>query len=114
MQKPIKVRFNSARVAADPIPKADIVKGSPKAKTFLLREEEGGRYACGIWHCTPGTFYWTFGVDEFVYFVEGDASIRYDDGRTIRVKAGEAAHFPKGRCVWTIGRTVRKVFVIRS
>lgn len=114
MKKPVKIRFRGARLAADPIPKADVARGSPKAKTFLLREEDGRRYACGIWHCTPGAFHWTFAMDEFVYFIEGDASIRYEDGRTIRVQAGEAAHFPSGRCLWTVRKTVRKVFVARA
>jgi hypothetical protein len=114
MEKPAKVRFRAARVKRDPIPESDIVAGRPKARTFLLYEESDGRYACGIWHCTPGRFHWTFGKDEFVYFVEGDARIRYEDGRAIRVRAGEAAHFPEGRCLWTVTRTVKKVFVVRS
>ncbi|HKZ89935.1 MAG TPA: cupin domain-containing protein [Thermoplasmata archaeon] len=113
-ERPVKVRFRAARVKDDPVPAADIIKGSPKARTFLLYDEDGGRYACGIWHCSPGTFDWTFGVDEFVYFLEGDARIRYEGGRTIRVKGGEAAHFPPGRVRWTITRTVKKVFVARS
>src|SRR3990172_9072772 len=111
MEKPAKIRFRTARLRHDPIPASDMVAGRPRARTFLLHEEDGGRYACGIWQCTPGSFHWTFGKDEFVYFVEGEARLRYEDGRTIRVRAGEAAHFPEGRCLWTITKAVKKVFV---
>ncbi len=113
-EKPRKVAFRKALPKDDPIPASDIIEGRPKARTYVLREDARGRYACGIWHCTPGTFHWTFDVDEFVYFVEGEALVRYEDGRRIVVRKGEAAYFPGGRCVWTVTKTVKKVFVIRS
>lgn len=113
-EKPRKVVFRKARVKDDPIPKSGIIKGRPKARTFVLHEEPDGSYACGIWHCTPGKFHWTFDVDEFVYFIEGEARVVWDDGRRISVKKGEAAYFPEGHTIWTISKTVRKVFVARS
>lgn len=111
---PKKVAFQEADLGDDPIPQSDVLEGHPVARTFMLHADPATRYECGIWHCTPGTFRWTFALDEFVYVVAGDARIEYEDGRTIRVTKGEAAHFPRGRCVWTISKTVRKVFVIRS
>jgi uncharacterized cupin superfamily protein len=112
--QPHKVVFSKAPVAGDPIPEADIIRGHPKAQTYVLHESDGGAYVCGVWHCTPGTYHWNSANDEFVYFVEGEARLRWDDGRTITVRKGEAAHFPKGHCVWTISKTVKKVFVLRS
>lgn len=112
--RPSRVAFRNAIVKPDPIPVSDIVRGKPKASTFVLFQETDGTYVCGVWHCTPGVFHWTFGKDEFVYFLQGDARIRYDDGRRIRIRTGDAAHLPRGRCLWTVTKTVRKVFVARS
>ncbi len=110
---PKKVAFKTAKVKDDPIPASDIIDGKPTAKTYVLAEAAGG-YACGVWHCTPGKFHWNFGIDEFVYFVEGEARLRWDDGRTVTVRKGEAAYFPRGHCVWTVSKPVKKVFVLRS
>lgn len=112
--KPKKVEFPKAKVADDPIPASDVIKGNPKARTYVLHEDDGGAYVSGVWHCSPGTFHWNFARDEFVYFVEGEARLRWDDGRTITVRKGEAAQFPKGHCIWTVTKTVKKVFVLRS
>ena len=111
---PRKVAFSKARVADDPIPEADIIRGNPRARTYVLHEGDGGAYVSGVWHCSPGTFHWNFAKDEFVYFVEGEARLRWDDGRTIAVRKGEAAYFPEGHCIWTVSKTVKKVFVLRS
>lgn len=113
VEEPVKVNFESANVSSDPIPKSDIIEGNPVAKTYVLKEASGG-YACGVWHCTNGKFHWKFGVDEFVYFVEGHATLKWDDGRTVTVRKGEAAYFPEGHCVWTVTKPIKKVFVLRS
>jgi len=112
--KPRKVGFAKARVADDPIPKTDIIEGRPRARTFMLHADPDGHYACGIWHCSPGRFHWNFGVDEFVYIIDGEARVRYDDGHKIVVRKGDVAHFPKGHCVWHVTKKVKKVFVMRE
>lgn len=110
--EPRKIRFVDAPVKDDPLPARDVLAGKPKAGTYALFAAPG--YACGVWHCTPGRFHWTFEKDEFVYFLAGRFRLYWPDGRSITVRRGDAAYFPKGRCVCTVTKTVRKVFVIRS
>ena len=113
-ERPKKVAFRKAKVVDDPIPEADIIRGRPRARTCVLHEDEGGAYVSGVWHCSPRTNHWTYARHEYVNFDEGQARLRRDDGRTITVRKGEAAQFPKGHCVWTVSRTVKKVFVLRG
>lgn len=111
---PSKLSVASAMLLPDPLPKKSLVAGQPDASTRPMHNEPDGSYAVGIWRCTPGSFRWTFGRDEFVYVIEGEATVKYSSGKLITIRAGDAVYFPKGDCTWTISKTIKKVFAARE
>jgi uncharacterized cupin superfamily protein len=55
-----------------------------------------------------------YGVDEFMYFLDGGVTLTSVDGRRTEVRAGEAVVVPKRwRGVWE-SQGYRKIYVIRS
>ena len=75
------------------------------------RKLEGGVYRAGP---NRYTFTEAYGVDEFMYFLEGGVKLTSSDGQVIDVHAGEAVIIPREwKGVWdTDGYT--KIYVIYS
>jgi uncharacterized cupin superfamily protein len=109
-----KVRPNDAPLKSLPIEAKDIVSGNPVATAHVMHSDADGKYATGIWACGTGTFHWTFGHDEFIYVLEGEAVITYDSGQKIPIRAGDVVYFPKGRTTWKILKPIKKVFAVRD
>lgn len=97
--------------AMDP---ATLASGNPVQKGHLSDETESEGYLAGVWHCTafedrPGLY----GVDEYMYLLEGEVVIAMPDGKEVRITAGEAFVIPKGlECQWKMPCSVRKFFMI--
>lgn len=111
---PAKLGVAGAVLLPDPINRKSVIAGSPDASTRPMHNDPDGKYAVGIWRCTPGSFRWTFGRDEFVYVIEGEATVTYASGKLITIRAGDAVYFPAGDCTWTISKTIKKVFAARE
>jgi uncharacterized cupin superfamily protein len=109
-----KVRPADAPMKSLPITPKDVVSGNPVATAHVMHSEPDGKYATGIWACTTGTFHWTFGQDEFIYVVEGEAVITYDSGQKIAIRGGDVVYFPKGPTTWHILKPIKKVFAVRD
>ena len=83
---------------------------------FTSLKSSDGKFASGMYKAGPQTFDITepYGVDEFMFFVEGSVALTSADGSVIIVNAGEAVTIPKE---WT-GRWetqgYRKIWVIYS
>ena len=82
--------------------------------TTLLSSD--GRFASGMYSSTATHFEITepYGVDEFMYFLDGSVTLTSSDGTSMTVNAGEAVTIPKE---WTgIWDTdgYRKIWVIYS
>lgn len=75
-----------------------------------------GKFASGMYRSTATRFEITepYGVDEFMYFLEGGVTLTSDDGTVQTIEAGEAVTIPKEWTgVWeTDGYT--KIWVIYS
>ena len=98
-----------------PIDPTSIHEGSPEARGTILVQSDDKRLSSGQWSCTAGRFEWTFGWDEFVYILEGEATIQEDGGETYTVRVGDIAHFPLGlKTNWHVPEFVKKVFTIRT
>jgi uncharacterized cupin superfamily protein len=111
---PSKLSVKGAMLLPDPIARKSVIAGNPDASTRPMHNDPDGKYAAGIWQCTPGSFRWTFGRDEFVYILEGEATVTYTGGKLITIRAGDAVYFTKGDCTWTITKTIKKVFAARE
>jgi uncharacterized cupin superfamily protein len=98
-----------------PLAPESVLEGSPQATGIVLTQSADKRVSSGLWACTAGQFEWTFAWDEFVYVLEGGASIRTESGQTIELRSGDSAHFPLGlKTVWTVTDHIRKVFTVRT
>ena len=72
-------------------------------------------FTCGFWEREPDTWSFERPYDEVAYVLEGSADIDTDDGRTLRVGAGDVLVTPKGtKGTWHIHETVAKFYAIYS
>ena len=87
-----------------------------KILDFTSLKSSDGKFASGMYKAGPQTFDVTepYGVDEFMFFLEGSVTLISADGSVTTVNAGEAVTIPKE---W-IGRWetagYRKIWVIYS
>ena len=91
-------------------------EGDAQILDFTSLKSSDGKFASGMYKAGPQTFDVTepYGVDEFMFFLEGSVTLTSADGSVTTVNAGEAVTIPKewmGR--WeTTG--YRKIWVIYS
>ena len=87
-----------------------------KTLDFSSLKSSDGKFASGMYSADAQTFDITepYGVDEFMFFLEGGVTLTSSDGSAITISAGEAVTIPKE---WT-GRWgtdgYRKIWVIYS
>ena len=99
----------------DPSTRVTELEGE-KILDFTSLKSSDGKFASGMYKAGPQTFDITepYGVDEFMFFLEGSVALTSADGSVTTVNAGEAVTIPKewmGR--WeTAG--YRKIWVIYS
>ena len=105
----------TGELPAMPIEPSWILEGAPEARGTVLLQSADKLVSSGLWSCTAGRFQWTFGWDEFVHVLEGEATITEEGGNTYTLKAGDSAHFPLGlKTEWHVPKYVRKVFTVRT
>ena len=91
-------------------------EGDTEILDFTSLKSSDGKFASGMYKAGPQTFDITepYGVDEFMFFLEGSVTLTSADGAVTTINAGEAVTIPKewmGR--WeTTG--YRKIWVIYS
>ena len=91
-------------------------EGDTEILDFTSLKSSDGKFASGMYTAGPQIFDITepYGVDEFMFFLEGSVTLTSADGSVIIVTAGEAVTIPKE---WT-GRWetqgYRKIWVIYS
>jgi len=87
-----------------------------KTLDFSSLKSSDGKFASGMYKAGAQAFDIAepYGVDEFMFFLEGDVTLTSSDGSVITISAGEAVTIPKE---WT-GRWetdgYRKIWVIYS
>lgn len=70
--------------------------------------DEMGVTGWPIWECEPSTFDWYYDDRETCYLLEGEVTVKTDDGE-VQFGAGDLVVFPKGlSCVWAVAKKVRK------
>ena len=97
---------------------APIVTETPTGKIHDLTslKSSDGKFASGMYSAGKSRFDITepYGVDEFMFFLEGSVTLTSDDGSQMTINAGEAVTIPKE---WTgVWETegYRKIWVIYS
>ena len=98
-----------------PITPADVIDGTPVARSTCLTSSADGLVSTHLWDCTAGRFHWTFGVDEIVHILDGEVHVTDDAGATAILQTGDVAHFPLGsHTIWHVPEYVRKLAVHRT
>lgn len=114
-QPQISTAHTPAELPPMPIEPAWILEGTPTACGTVLTQSKDKLLSSGFWSCTTGKFKWEFVWDEFVTILEGEATIKEEDGTTHTLRAGDVAHFPLGtKTVWEVPTFVRKFFTLRT
>ncbi|MDD5439890.1 MAG: cupin domain-containing protein [Candidatus Omnitrophica bacterium] len=71
--------------------------------------EKMGVFSWPIWEKEVSTFDWHYDDRETCYILEGNATVKDNQGAVISFGPGDLVTFPKGlRCVWQIRKPVRK------
>lgn len=97
-----------------PIEPESVIEGTPVATAVTLTQSKDGRYRCGVWECTAGSFHWFFVFDEIVHILEGEAFVEHA-GRSVHLRVGDVAYFPIGaETTWRVPVRVRKFFTHRD
>jgi len=107
--------FSREQLPDMPIEAAWILEGNPIARGKVLLQSDDKRFSTGLWECSEGKFQWIFGWDEFVSIMEGEVTIRQENGPTVTLKAGDTAFFPEGlQTEWNVTKKIRKTFTVRT
>ncbi|MDE2445358.1 MAG: cupin domain-containing protein [Alphaproteobacteria bacterium] len=93
--------------------KSKLVSGAYKTTTWNHFSSDNGRLFSGIWESTPGTVKVQYDEWEFCHFIQGEAVLTREDGKTWRLKRGDAFIIPSGfKGTWQTVRKVKKHYVI--
>lgn len=61
-----------------------------------------------IWTKEPSTFDWSYDEQETCYFLEGEVTVKTDEGE-VTISKGDLVTFPKGlSCTWQVTQAVLK------
>ena len=87
-----------------------------KILDFTSLKSSDGKFASGMYKAGPQTFDITepYGVDEFMFFLEGSVTLISADGSVTTVNAGEAVTIPKEWIGQWETAGYRKIWVIYS
>lgn len=88
--------------------------GDPREQGIGLFDSDTGRFAAGVWQCTPGVLRmerWPY--NEACVLLSGRVVITPDGGEPREYRAGDAFVIPCGFTgVWDVRETVRKHYAI--
>lgn len=90
-------------------PGTEVVSGTPTAAVAALGEV--GDVEVGVWEMSPGAAR-DVEADELFVVVSGHATVTFDDGEVVELRAGSVVRLAAGdRSTWVVHDTLRKVYV---
>ena len=92
------------------------ISGAPAHTVWVHFKGAADQVRAGVWESTAGVFHGPQNDQiEYCYILEGEASIRTQDGQTFTVAAGDGFVMDNGlKPVWTVPERVKKQWVIVS
>ena len=76
--------------------------------------EKAGVFNWPVWEKEISKFDWSYTRVEECYILEGKASVKCGDGKTVSFGKGDFVTFPKGlSCVWDIMEPIKKHYNFR-
>jgi uncharacterized cupin superfamily protein len=98
-----------------PVNPAWILDGTPQARIEHLSSSADGTASTYFWDCTAGRFNWFYTFDETLHILEGSVTLKFSDGRSRHVVAGDVVFFPNGSSAeWTVDHYIRKLAFCRT
>jgi hypothetical protein len=79
-----------------PIDPGRLVAGTPVAAVDHRYSDAGGRFHCGLWSSSPGTWRVRYTEHEFCHLLRGHVRLTSDDGSVVEFRAGAAFVIPSG------------------
>ena len=91
-----------ASLIEDELDQADFQSALPVQHSYSYYEDEGSGLYIGVWDTnTMQEKFGPYGMDEFMWVIEGQVTMVDESGNETIVKAGEAFVIPKGYpCSW--------------
>jgi len=112
---PVRTTGESPAWTICPISPGWVLDGNPVARIEHLSGSADATANTYFWDCTAGRFNWHYAFDETLHILEGSVSLKFADGTTHRVSAGDIIFFPAGATAeWTVEGYVRKLAFCRT
>lgn len=84
-----------------------------KVKISRPSEEEKNNLGVenwGTWGCDVSTFPWKYSDRETCYIIEGEVTVKTDEG-DYNIKPGDLVTFDEGlQCTWDVKKTIKKYY----
>ena len=96
---------------------ARVLRGDPRQLSWNHHTDASGQFCAGVWQGEPGAWRvrYAIGEEEFCVLLEGEATLTGDDGRSVRLHAGDAFVVPGGfEGIWENHTRVRKHYAIMT
>lgn len=111
----VRGRDETSNWTSCPVNPAWVLEGKPVARIEHLSSSADGSASTYFWDCTAGRFNWFYTFDETLHILEGSVTLKFPDGRSRHVAAGDVVFFPKGSSAeWTVERYIRKLAFCRT
>lgn len=109
----VPVKPRGGTVEKEAVPAKKVVAGTPMTTTRNDYSNAKGKFHCGVWTATKGTWKVNYTLDEFILLLAGKMKLTAQDGSTKSYKAGDAFVIPKGfKGVWETQEPLRKYYAI--
>jgi uncharacterized cupin superfamily protein len=104
---------DAPKVVVAKAPPDKVVQGNPVTQTWNHFSGEDDRLHCGIWESSKGTVNVSYDEWEFCHFIQGEAILTREDGKSWRLSKGDAFIISAGfKGTWETVRKVKKHYVI--
>jgi uncharacterized protein len=111
----IRPRDETNNWVSCPVNPAWVLEGAPVARIEHLSSSADGTASTYFWDCTAGRFNWFYTFDETLHILEGSVTLKFPDGQSRHVVAGDIVFFPNGsRAEWTVDSYIRKLAFCRT
>ncbi len=111
---PFDTELQPEAYAPDP---ARVLRGDPRQLSWNHYTDSSGQFCAGVWQGEPGAWRVRYAAheEEFCVLLEGEATLTGDDGRSVRLRAGDAFVVPGGfEGIWENHTRVRKHYAIMT
>ncbi len=110
---PFALSVADVELDADELDAAQVLEGTPRVSSRVLRASADGSVETGVWEHTAGVSSDVEAEEVFVV-VSGSATVEIERGPTLELSPGVVGAFAGGeRTVWRVRETLRKLYTVQ-